>query len=86
MSTEEIRLLKRVDEKLTHFLNREKKKNWVKVVVVQKVTGWGKAFLRTARENGLVEVREKRELVDGKEKVVLEYLLESIPEILIRKF
>lgn len=80
MTPEEIRLLKRFNENFTYLVNKElltKRKTWVKVGAVKLATGWGKTQLRTARESGLIEYRER----DGE----LEYCIESIPDMFIKK-
>ena len=65
--TEEI--LKRLD-RIERHLNTKPKKTWVKVSVIQQLTGWDARFLEKARINGLVTQRKG---ANG-----IEYLLESI--------
>lgn len=67
--------IKRMDAKLTAILNRPKKQTWVKVGIVQDLTGWNKRALEKARENNLVQFK--------KEGTSMLYLLESIPELFI---
>ena len=66
--------LKRIESILE---NKHSKRTWVKVSIVQELTGWDKFFLQKARENGLIKFKEE----DGK----FTYLLESIPEVFIKK-
>lgn len=53
------------------------KKTWVKVGVIQKLTGWGKRDLEVARKNGLVKVVRR--------KGQIEYLLESLNPMYIKE-
>lgn len=67
--------LERIDSKLTALLNKPKKQTWIGVSVVSEITGWkGREKMRWARENGLIVFDKERG-----------YLLESIPEIFIKK-
>jgi hypothetical protein len=72
--------IKRIDGKLSALLQEVKKppvETWVKVSIIQSLTGWDKEGMRTARMNGLVKMkREKGEIF---------YLLESLNEIFIKK-
>lgn len=70
-------LLKRIDAKLTALLNRPKEENWVKVGVIQRLTGWDARDLDTMRKNGLIKMRKTE---NG-----FEYLLQSIPEIFLKR-
>jgi len=56
-----------------------KPKGWVKVGIVQQLTGWDKAGLKKARENGLVKYKDtgNRELL---------YQLESIDKIWLKNY
>jgi hypothetical protein len=69
-----IKCLKRIDSKLSTLITEKKKKTWVKVGIIQSVTGWDKDQMRVARDNGIVEWRR----VKGRE---IDYCLESIPKI-----
>lgn len=74
--TNEIEILKKL-ERIERHLNAKAPQHWVKVGFIQDVTGWDKEGLRRARENGLIKQRRG---TNG-----IEYLLESIPEMFIRK-
>jgi hypothetical protein len=69
--------LDRMDAKLNALAGKMNKETWVKVGWVKTVTGWDKEKLRKAREQGIVKFR--------KSKNGIEYLLESIPAIFIKK-
>lgn len=76
----EIEILEKIDRRLVRLeriMLKPAKKTFVKVSIVQELTGWNAAFLRKARENGLVQYREE----DRK----FSYLLESIDEKFIKK-
>ena len=74
-------ILEKIDRrlaKLERLMSRPEKRTYVKVGIIQELTGWNASFLRKARENGLVEFREQ----DGK----FFYVLESVDEkFLIKK-
>lgn len=76
MTPEQEKLIKRVDSKLSYLIN--KKKTWVKVIVIQKITGWDKDMLEVMRENNVLEYRKT-------DKGTYEYCLESVPDNLIKK-
>ena len=76
MTPEQEKLMKRLDSKLTYLIN--KKKTWVKVIVIMKLTGWDSEFMRLARESKLVEWRKNGNTI--------EYCVESLdPMFLIKK-
>jgi hypothetical protein len=78
--TLEEKIITRLDrhERLIKSIKAEiKKETWVKVSVVQMVTGWDNRFLEKARKNGLIQQRKTAE--NG-----IEYLLESINPIFIK--
>lgn len=80
MTPEEMKITKRWLDTITLLVNKNllgQRKTWVKVGAVKLATGWTKVELRTARESGLVEYREK----DGD----IEYCLESIPDMFIKR-
>jgi hypothetical protein len=79
--TDVMRYLKRIDEKLTTLLNREqgKTKTWVKVSIVQELTGWDNERLKKARANGLINFRK------DKAKRIFEYDINSIHPLFIKK-
>jgi hypothetical protein len=70
--------LDRIERKISMLIAEKKTERWVKVSVIQKVTGWDSEWLKKARANGLVKYRKN-------DKRVFEYLLESIPEVYIIK-
>lgn len=57
------------------------KRTWVSAGMIMELTGWNKERMRTARENGIIRFKEEDE--NGVRKI--KYLLESIPELLIKK-
>lgn len=70
------KFLKRIDEKLTALLNASKKKTWVRATVITELTGWDKEGMRKARRYNIIETRKKEN--------VLEYCLESLPQMFIK--
>jgi hypothetical protein len=77
MTNEDIvKLLRRIDEKLSTLIAEKKKKTWVKVTTITSLTDWDKYAMHRARQSGLVEVRK------SKDKGI-EYCVESIPDIFI---
>lgn len=81
MTQEEMKITKRFIETMTMLVNKNllhQKKTWVRVAVVQKLTGWDKSMLEMMRGDNAIEYRKN-------DKGVYEYCLESIPENLIKK-
>lgn len=76
MTPEQERLLKRLELKINAFLEKDTR-HWLKVGAIQEVTGWTSKELRNARDTGKVITRN---IGNG-----LEYCLESIPEIYLKK-
>jgi hypothetical protein len=72
------KMLQRIDGKLTILLNKPEKKTWLKVSFVTGLTGWNGEKLRQARDSQVLEFRKA-------ETGGYEYLLESIPEKLIKR-
>ena len=70
------RLEKRL-ERIERHLNVKPKSTWVKISIIQDLTGWDKEGMRKARINGLVKQRRGS---NG-----IEYLLESINPIFLKK-
>lgn len=72
-------LLKRIDTKLSHLLQRkEEKATWVKSTFITQITGWDKHKMRSARNQNIIQWK--------KTETGFWYLLESVPEqFIIRK-
>lgn len=70
--------LNRIDSKLTALLNKQKQETWVKVYFIQDLTGWDSKRLEQAREQKIIQFRKSK---SGS----YEYLLESLPELFIKK-
>lgn len=72
--------VKRIDGKLSLIIDAQNnpKKTWVKVSVIQELTGWDNKWLRKARDNKIVEYRHSKE--NG-----LQYCIESIPLVFIKR-
>jgi hypothetical protein len=71
----------RIHEKLNMLIEKQLKEKepqtWIKVGLVQKLTGWDKHMLYRARRSNIIKFKK------GENGMV--YLLESIPEQLIKK-
>jgi hypothetical protein len=67
----------RIDQRLAINATKTDKQTWVKVSTVTELTGWDRERLRGAREN--------KTIIYKKNSSGFWYLLESIPERLIRK-
>ncbi len=76
MSTENAEIIKRL-ERIERHLAVKPKSTWVKVSVIQELTGWNSRFMEKARINGLVKQRKS---ANG-----IEYLLESVNPMFIKK-
>lgn len=72
-----IRRVERLDARVSNSTTKPTKQTWVKVKTVQDVTGWNRQQLRGARVN--------KTIVYKKNETGIWYLLESIPEILLKK-
>ena len=69
--------IERLDHKLTLYLNDQKKETWVRVNLIQELTGWDRNGMIRARRNNLVKVRKNKQ--NG-----FEYCLESIPPMFLK--
>lgn len=78
MTPQQERLLQTVNEKLSMLLRNQSRETWVKVHVVQRLTGWDKRDLQMARDENLVKF--KSVMSEGENpKQIFMYVLESIP-------
>lgn len=71
-----IQRLDRIERKLSAILGGQKKQTWVKVKAIMEITGWDKVQLRRMRENRLIEFK--------KNDTGIWYLVESVPQTLIK--
>jgi hypothetical protein len=76
MSLDTAEIIKRLD-RIEKHLEAKRTRTWVKVGIVHELTGWDREGMRKARESNLIKQRKG---VNG-----IEYLLESIPPMFIKK-
>ena len=73
-----LRSQKQINEKLTKLLEKPQKQTWVSVRFITDLTGWDGVALFQARKQKIIQYRKNP---NGG----YEYLLESLPEQLIKK-
>lgn len=71
------RKVDRLDSRISGSLTKPEKQTWVKVKTITTLTGWSKHELLAARKNHVITWK--------KNSAGVWYLLESIPELLIKK-